>query len=269
MITVTEQCIKCYRCVKACPSMIIELDENGIPKSVKDSDKRCIKCGHCVAVCPKEAIDNTLTPLVEQGVINNGLTVTPKASKQFLRSVRSIRNYKSDGVDDDLMVNIVSVGRYAPTARNTQGVSFLAVMDRAKVSALAEMVIAWMEKMVAAGVTELKPYAGVARAHRAGKDMIFRGAPHLVIALAPKSNSYGVENARMMMVYTRIQATAVGLGTCWAGFFEIYAKHNADEVAAFLGLSDDVEVGAAIMVGYPQFDYHRLVARDNLNIRFL
>lgn len=249
--------------------MIIVIGEDGKPVSVKDSDKKCIKCGHCVAICPKEALDNTLTPFVEQGIINSGLITTPKATKQLLRSVRSIRNYKSDSVDDDLMVNIVSVGRYAPTARNTQGVSFLAIMDRSKVNALAEMVITWMEKMIATGEPKLKPYAGVVKAHRAGQDMIFRGAPHLIIALAPKSNPYGVDNARMMMVYTRIQASVIGLGTCWAGFFEIYAKANGAEVASFLCLSDDVEIGAAIMVGYPQFEYHRLVARDNLNIKFM
>lgn len=269
MITIFDNCIKCYRCVKVCPSMIIEIGENGVPRSVKDSDRKCIKCGHCVAVCPKEAIDNSLTPLIEQGDINNGLIVIPKASKQLLRSVRSIRNYKSDSLEDDLIVNIVSVGRYAPTARNTQGVSFIAVMDRAKVNALAKMTILWMEAMVAAGVPQFKPYAGVVRAHRSGKDMIFRGAPHIIIALAPKDNYYGIDNARMMTVYSRIQATALGLGTCWAGFFELYAKENGAEVASFLGIPDNMVVGAAIMVGYPQFEYHRLVARDALEIRFL
>lgn len=269
MIKVSENCVKCKHCIAVCPVMIIEMGEN-YPFIADANGKKCIQCGHCVSVCPKAALDHELVPLASQEEIMESVKLATKESEQLLRSVRSVRNYKKKTVEPDIIERIVDMGRYAPTARNTQGVEFVAIMNREKVLQLASMVIDWMEQSIAAGEAWSRPYRGlVIYQKKKGIDMIFRGAPQLVLAMAPFNHPYGEDNARMATVYSRIQATAEGVGTCWAGFFEMYAKARPEELATFLGISTELRVGAAIMLGYASFEYKRVVERKPLRLTFV
>lgn len=269
MIKVSENCVKCKRCVAVCPVMIVEMGEE-YPFIAEVNNRKCILCGHCVSVCPKAALDHELVPLAAQEEIMNSVKLATKESEQLLRSVRSVRNYKTQTVEPQVIERIVDMGRYAPTARNTQGVEFIAVMNREKVLQLASMVIEWMEESITAGEAWSRPYRGlVIYQKKKGIDMIFRGAPQLILAMVPANHPYGEDNARMATVYSRIQATAEGVGTCWAGFFEMYAKSCPQELAAFLGISPELRVGAAIMVGYASFEYKRVVERKPLRLTFV
>jgi NADH-quinone oxidoreductase subunit F/NADP-reducing hydrogenase subunit HndC len=51
--TITEDCIGCTKCIKACPANAI----TGTLKELHSIDmSKCIKCGACIPVCPKDAI---------------------------------------------------------------------------------------------------------------------------------------------------------------------------------------------------------------------
>jgi len=52
-------CLSCGRCVDACPTDVIRLNEAGIAQAVYEID--CCSCSLCVQACPTQAI--TLTPL--------------------------------------------------------------------------------------------------------------------------------------------------------------------------------------------------------------
>ncbi len=270
MLQVSEQCIHCGRCVAVCPSMIIEMDDASRPFIREKREKGCIVCGHCVSVCPVGALDHRLSPLSGQVELSSFPVVDFETTEQLLRSVRSIRNYKPDSVSPSLIRQIAHLAHYVPTGRNTQGVSFLALMDSAKVRLLSDKVVDWMSAMIDSGAEWAKVYKGVVRVQReTGRDMIFRGAPHLLFALSDRSNPYGVDNARLGMVYARIAASSLKIGSCWAGFFELYAQSHSEYLSDFLGFPAHKVIGAAIMIGYPQFTYHRLVERRPLEIEFI
>lgn len=49
---ITENCIGCKACVKACPQKCIDTDE--IPLKIRQEN--CLHCGNCITVCPVGAV---------------------------------------------------------------------------------------------------------------------------------------------------------------------------------------------------------------------
>ena len=50
-LSITEKCIKCGRCVRACNAGCIDIDHHDIDNT------RCVRCLNCIAACPMGAID--------------------------------------------------------------------------------------------------------------------------------------------------------------------------------------------------------------------
>ena len=48
-----EKCVGCEACVDACPTDVIETEEE---KAKVINENNCIECGACVEVCPADAI---------------------------------------------------------------------------------------------------------------------------------------------------------------------------------------------------------------------
>ena len=120
----TEVCTRCGLCVADCPTGLLVMTDDG-PKTGKGG---CISCGHCVAVCPTLALDSDLTPRAEQVDITNETKFTPEQAELFLRSRRSIRNYQNKPVPAELIRKVLNVARMAPTATNTQGISYIVIL---------------------------------------------------------------------------------------------------------------------------------------------
>ena len=51
IVTLTDQCRKCYSCVRSCPVKAIKV-EKSYTEIIFD---RCIGCGNCLSHCPQEA----------------------------------------------------------------------------------------------------------------------------------------------------------------------------------------------------------------------
>lgn len=261
-----EECTRCGICTDICPTRVLSLGEHGPAAIVPEA---CIACGHCVSICPQGAIDNHKTPLVKQSQLTEFPVLQAQTAHQFLRSRRSIRCYKKQAVPREQLLQLVEIARFAPTASNSQGVSYMIVEDREVVRKATEVIIEWMEGYLG-GDTVHWSFAHHVKAYREnGRDTILRDAPHIILATTSKNFPRGRENTVFAFAYLELYATALGLGSCWAGLFEMCAFSGYKPLLELFPIPDDKEISGAVMAGYPQYRYKRLVDRDPLEVTWL
>ena len=157
-----------------------------------------------------------------------------------------------------MLAKLIDIARFAPTGSNRQPVRWLVVYDSDEVHELAGQVIDWMKHLA-----EENPSAGywnrLVAAWEADVDYICRGAPHLIIAHAPKGSS--TTDCAIALTYLELESPAFGLGTCWGGFLN--AAANAwPPVLKTLALPEGNTCYGVMMVGYPKYKYHRLPIRN-------
>ena len=272
MITIDyEKCVKDFKCVDECPVRLFSFskDEGKIIVS-DDADKTCIKCGHCAAVCPEGAVNLSFmdeSMFMESEELD--LLLNEKNMEMILRSRRSVRSYKNKPVDKNNLEKLLALGSAAPTGHNSRSVNWLVIYDKEKIDKMKGMVIDWMkfvdEKDPA--TSELLDFKNVIAGYEAGYDGILRGAPHLIIAYASKFAPTAAIDCATALGYLEVAAPAFGLGTCWAGFFNIAAsmwKPLKEE----LSLPDGHKQFGTIMVGHPKHKYKKIIKRESGKIIF-
>ena len=259
-----NKCTNCGACADVCPASAIGLTADG---PIETGLRVCIACGHCVAACPVEAIDNLYAPMSGQVPLEGYEPLDAAAAALFLRSRRSIRSYKKEPVPKGLLLKVLDIARFASTGGNAQGLSYLVISDKEKLSAISSATIRWMEDQVAKGAEGSDYFVGIIRAFRkTGKDVILRGAPHLIVAMCDETFLRGPENAHFSFAYAELMAPTLGLGTCWAGLFQGCAFKGYAQLLDILEIPPGKKVAGGLMAGFPRYKYHRLVARDDLEV---
>lgn len=255
----TVECIRCGNCVRECHQLAraVTLTETG---AKLDLDK-CISCGHCMAVCPTDAM---VQPKAPQGPLAGEY---PKAADmaRFLRQPRSVRVFKEGAlVPRDTMAELLDIGRYAQTAVNSQGISYLVLEGRDKMVELGNL---YCQTVIDRDICDpLRPtLPDIAREQLdTGRDIIFRDAPELVVALADESHPRARDNARFSLTFIALLAPSMGVGTCWGGYFEALAmdERYAPVFHEFLGIPKGKTIGGGMMMGIPDITYRRLPERN-------
>jgi len=258
-----EKCKNDGICVKACPMRIIQITSAKAPPTpVEDFEERCLACGHCVAVCPTGAFSlNWLSP-EECTPIDIELKFSPPQAEQFLRSRRSIRNFKAKPVERNILEKLLEIACYAPSAKNNQPWYWTLVAEPSKVKLLAELVIDWMRSVIKKNprIAKKRGMPTVVAAWEDGQERICRGAPHVIVVHAKKNYGFGAEDCALALSYLELFAPALELGACWGGYF--YSAINAyPPLFKALGLPKGHRAFGAMMVGYPKLKYQRLPLR--------
>ncbi|MBU3191377.1 nitroreductase family protein [Clostridium bowmanii] len=263
LITVNEEkCIKCEQCIKECPSFFLKMGET-VPEEVTNTT--CIACGHCVAICPTGAIDNKKTPLSNQVDRKEFPKLNADQAEHFLRSRRSIRTYQDKCVSRDKLTKLVDIARLAPTGSNSQGISFVVVEDNQLVKKAVELIIEMLEKSPLNDA-----FKGLINVYReTGADPILRDAPNLIMTTADKDFPSGRGNSISSLTYLELFAPSLGLGTCWAGYFEYCASLKDSPILKLFNIPEGKTITAAVMVGYPKYSYKRLVDRNPLEVTYI
>jgi nitroreductase/NAD-dependent dihydropyrimidine dehydrogenase PreA subunit len=262
---------KCKRdgmCAKVCPAqIIIQADKESFPTLEENSEEFCINCGHCAAVCPHGALILNTMPLAECHKIQHDLLPQAPQIRQLLMARRSIRFYKSRVVAHDLLEDLIDAARYAPTGSNKQQVQWIVFENPAEVNRLASMVVDWMRIMLPLipDKSMVKKTQRKIAAWDKGKDEILRGAPHLIVAHSQADLPFAEADSVIALTYLELYAYTKGLGTCWAGYLTATANFH-EPLARALGLPQGHKCFGAVMIGYPQYKYKRMPARNAASV---
>jgi nitroreductase/NAD-dependent dihydropyrimidine dehydrogenase PreA subunit len=257
-ITVDKNlCKKDGACVAVCPSLVLVLNKEGFPEEVPDS--RCILCGHCVAVCPHAALTHSDLPLKDFLPVVRKLPA-PAEIDGFLLSRRSVRAFKDRPVAKETMDTLLDLARRAPTASNSQKLSWIVVNGGEKVHALSAKVVEWMN------ISGSSP--NMSAQWEIGYDRILRGAPTVVIACAPEDYAWGKQDCAIALTFLELAAEARGLGVCWAGILTRAAAAYAPLRQAML-VPEGYVVCGGLMLGERKYSYRLVPPRKPLSVQWL
>ncbi len=264
LITIdAEKCKKDGLCAAVCPVQIIQLeDDNSYPELIPDGDAICLRCGHCVAVCPHGALDHEDVRLADSPLVDKTSALSEAQVIQFIRSRRSIRIYDKQPVAQETMQRLIEIARYAPTGSNSQLLEWIVITDRKRLDRISEHIVNWM-RHIAENVPQ-HPIAAFApkliEEWDKGVDVIMRGAPCLVVAMAPKEAINGMVDLSIALAYLELVAPTLGLGTCWAGIIQLPLA-EVPSLKSEIGIPENYPHHYPMMVGHTGVRYYRLPER--------
>lgn len=263
MITIDHsKCNKDLLCIKECAyGFMYTKDENGYPV-IQPSlfEKYCIHCWHCIAICPKGAMSSPGVTQKDLEQSRRDDVLSYDQLGQVIRSRRSFRTFKDASVPDDIIAQWLDMTRWAPTASNSQRLKWILVQDRQKVEHLASILIEWLK--------EKQSSPEIIQQWNQGHDIVLRHAPHLVMVTVPADYFWASTDAATAISYLELTASSLGMGTCWAGYFTRAASEYAPLRHA-LQLSENQNVGGALMFGYPVYRFSHIPTRNTVTIQYI
>lgn len=265
-----EKCIECGLCAKDCFPKNIEIVEN----KTLVKNPVCMECGHCIAVCPVNAVSTNKYDMKDVKDFNKDtFYIDSDNLLNFIKFRRSVRQLKTQPVEDDKILKIIEAGRFTATASNSQNVSYVVV--RNDISQLRRLALERLNQMAQANMRDQKTSALMrgymerwAQMYESDKeqpgknDTLFFNAPVVlaIVADSPVNAALAASNMELM-------AFALGLGSFYSGFFVRAAQQNS-QIKELLGLSESQEIMVCMVVGYPDVTYQRTVPRKQARINW-
>ena len=256
-------CTRCGQCAIDCPPRIIAMN-GGYPTIAEEKEALCYRCQHCLAICPTEAISilgikpGDVTPL-------EGNYPRPRQMETLIKGRRSVRRYREENLEPQLIKHLLEVAWHAPTGVNARQVRFTVVDDREKMVALRGEVMAGLGRLLRDGKLPegFDFYAVFVRLwEEQGVDVLFRGAPHLLVASGPQDAVCPMQDCMIALSYFELFAQSHGVGTVWCGLAKWALNDLLPEFRARLGIPEDHIFGYAMMFGKPAVSYARTVRHE-------
>ena len=98
-----------------------------------------------------------------------------------------------------------------------------------------------------------------------GKDVVYRNAPHMIIAATPKNAPCKEADPWIALSYFDLYAQSLGVGSCWCGFAVHAFKWNP-KLKKRLQLPPGYKIGAILLFGPPAVTYARATKPVNFNL---
>jgi nitroreductase len=240
--------------------MIIAM-ENDYPSIASEKEATCYKCQHCLAICPTGAVSILgLNPTGSRPLA--GGFPDPDKLELLIKGRRSVRRYNDENLDPALFQRLLEVAWYAPTGVNSRQVRFTVIDDKDKMAQLREEVMTGLNRLIRENTLPegMSFYAGFIKMWEENKfDVIFRGAPHLLITSTPKTVASPLPDCLIAMSYFELFAQANGVGTVWNGLAKWAINDLLPETRQRLGIPDDHLIGYAMVFGKPAVHFARTV----------
>ena len=162
---------------------------------------------------------------------------------KILQSHRSIRKYKAEPIPDDLLNNILTSARQAPTSSNLQAYSIIVVKDKEKKKTLANL-------------CGDQPWVESCQVFLAVCPDLYRLQKVCELRNSKSNDQYlemfivAVVDAALVAQNIAVAAEASGLGICMIGGI----RNNPDKVSELLRLPDKVFPLMGICLGWPDHE---------------
>lgn len=268
----TEKCTKCGLCTHICWTHAMVKNPEGYPvmsqNDPSDSWHSCWACQRCMAVCPTGAL--SICGKDPEDSVRTQDRPSPEAVETLLLTRRTCRDYKDEDVDPATLEHILRIVGNAPSGGCHQQVEFTTfpnkeVFARFK-SYFWERVQENAEKGIYPVGFNAHDFALVKKGMDRGKDVIFRGAPNLLLIHAAMNRGDWVVDTGIALSYAELLFNAYGLGTVVASFAGA-ALQRLPEVKAQLGIPEDHFLQCPLIFGVPAITFPRGVQRfDHLKI---
>jgi len=141
-----------------------------------------------------------------------------------IRKRYSCRAYQDKPIEQEKLDIIFEAARQAPSAMNTQDWRLVVIRDKERVSKVAECT---------------------------SRPQVFAKAAAIIVACSNSDRvmrcgqPIGPIDVAIALDHISLQATYLGLGTCWIGSF------SPEKVRPILGIPNDIAVIELMAVGYP------------------
>ncbi len=183
---------------------------------------------------------------------------------RIIRERRSIRRYKPDMPERDLILKLIDAARYAPSATNLQPWLFLVITNDEVKERMAEAV-----SLKFRGASREEMIAGKSiREFGQEHSVFFRGAPVIIAPLfrpypetiklgyeltkeeLERKRLLGIESTAAAIQNLLLAAHTIGLGGCWIDG-ALVAK---EEIEKILEVKAPWELACLVTIGYPDED---------------
>ena len=259
-----NKCTKCSQCVLDCPAQIIERTGENVPFIRPENEGDCMRCQHCLAVCPAAAIS------IFGRDPKDSLRLTEESFPSLDKMLalvggrRTVRRYRDENVNQALLKTLLTAVTSAPTGVNRMAVTFSVIddkdgMHRFRVKVLDALAAA-MQAGTAPDQDGFLSWA-VPAWFKAKEDVIFRGAPHMLVAAAGTGAACPQQDVDLALAYFELLAQCAGLGTVWCGLAKM-ALELAPDLKKDLGLAPG-QCYYTMLFGVPAVHYRRTVQRDD------
>lgn len=267
-----EKCIKCGLCVKDCVVSAITMEE--YPKL---DDKTCFECGHCLTICPTGALSILGKKADDSTILIDNLP-SAEQMKVLIKGRRSIRQYSNENLPTETLQELFNTIAYAPTGVNSRSVHHTIIDNKDTMDAFRNEVYKQLEDVLVKidyeGKNNENKHAleilniAIKKRKENGTDIIFRGAPHMVIASAPNDSPSPEADTIIALSYLDLMAQTMGIGTLWNGIAKM-ALVCLPDLAERIGVPSNHHFGYVMVFGKASVKYKRTVEHGSPNMKIV
>lgn len=272
LIVDEEKCTRCGLCTHICWTHAMVKSQSGYPVMAQtdpaDIWHSCWACQRCMAVCPTGALQ--ICGKKPEDSIPASDVPAPEAVEALMLNRRTCRDYKEENVPYAEIKRILRIVAAAPNAGCHQQIEFSVISDRQALIRLRDHL--WQrvcenaeQNIYPSGFSE-KDFLLVKKGMDHGKDVVCRGAPHLLLIHEPANREGCTVDTAIALSYAELLFNAYGYGTlvasfCWA------ALKTLPDICEELGIPRDHYLQCPMLFGVPSVTFPRGVQRfDHLVI---